>query len=76
MSEEEKAAPARPRLIRLHCNRTGQLLELSEHERCPYCFGPRQAIEQGAHRTFCDYVPGKDPVVFGFPDGAMRQEHG
>lgn len=75
----DKPPPERahaPRLIRLFCHRTGRQLELAEHEQCPYCFGPREAIEQGQRTHFCEYRPGEDPVHFGFPSGDVRHTLG
>jgi len=39
----------------------------TQHKDCPYCFGGETAIGSGDHAKFCDFKPGKDPIVFGFP---------
>ena len=77
MSEEdEQGAELEPRLIKLHCHRTGRQLELAEHEQCPYCFGPRSELEAGRRVHFCEYKPGQDPVHFGFPPDTLRDATG
>ena len=77
--EDERLAegpPLEPRLVRLHCRRVERQLEPAEHARCPYCFGPLEEIEQGRYECFCDFHPGRDPIRFGFPEGASRYELG
>jgi len=64
------------RLKRLLCRRTGEQVDLREHERCPYCFGRLADVETGRHEAFCGYRAGVDPVHFGFPDEARRFEQG
>ena len=78
MSEKRQAAPEpQPKVTRLRCRRTGQMYTVPQHVRCPYCFGDAKRIEAGAdHGQFCDYEPGVDPVVFGFPPGGTRDRSG
>ena len=65
-----------PRLERVLCRRVGQPLPLAEHQRCPYCFGRADEIVNGQYERFCDYVPGRDPLLFGFPGGTTRDLEG
>lgn len=68
--------PAECRLERLLCRRTGERIALAEHAQCPYCFGREGELETGRHERFCDFVPGRDPVHFGFPPGTSRELSG
>ena len=61
-----------PRLEQVLCRRIGQRLSVAEHKRCPYCFGHADDIANGQYERFCDYLPGRDPLLFGFPSGAAR----
>ncbi len=61
---------------KVFCRRLERPLPISEHERCPYCFGGTAAIKTGEHERFCDFRPGKDPINFGFPEGGERDLHG
>ncbi len=65
-----------PRLEQVLCRRIGQPLPVAEHKRCPYCFGHADEIANGQHERFCDYVPGRDPLLFGFPSGTTRDLEG
>jgi len=65
-----------PRLEQVLCRRTGQELPIDEHQNCPYCFGRAQDIANGQYTRFCDFVPGRDPVHFGFPEGTTREREG
>ena len=78
MTERNENSTGTPalRLKRLLCKRTGEQIEPSEHERCPYCFGFLAEIEKGQHEAFCDYHEGVDPVNFGFPSEEARFEQG
>lgn len=58
------------------CRRLQHELSVSEHARCPYCFGREQEIAEGEHRAFCDFDPKKDPINFGFPDDSSRHLQG
>ena len=51
----------------VHCLRTGRALAITEHLRCPYCFGSKADVGSNERVRFCDYNPVADPVVFGFP---------
>jgi hypothetical protein len=58
------------------CRRIGKRLPPDEHARCAYCHGDKAEIQTGEHGKFCNYDPNKDPVHFGFPPGAKRDERG
>ena len=60
----------------VQCHRTGREFDLSEHQKCPYCYGQADDIATGEHEKFCDFKPGVDPVSFGFPDGSSRNTRG
>ena len=55
----------------VHCRRIDGALTVSEHLRCPYCFGTRNDVAEGAHTDFCDFDPARDPLTFGFPSPQM-----
>ncbi len=58
------------------CRRTGQLYDISECLRCPYCCAD-DAQQPGADaKTFCDFHPGVDPLNFGFPGDDDRTLRG
>jgi hypothetical protein len=76
MADQEKHEPGHPRLTRLRCRRTGELVTPSEHEECPYCQGQIAEIDTGKYERFCDYKEGEDPIHFGFPEGTTRHEEG
>lgn len=61
---------------RVFCRRTERHLPVDEHKRCPYCYGQENEIVAGDHAAFCDYRPGIDPVHFGFPGDAARDQRG
>jgi len=67
---------AQPRIKQLRCRRVDRLVDLAEHEACPYCFGHRQELSSGRYETFCDWQPDRDPVHFGFPPEAQRDVFG
>ncbi len=52
----------------IYCPRTNRETPVTEHSRCPYCFGDRPRINSGDRQRFCDFHPGEDPIQFGFPD--------
>jgi len=58
------------------CRRTDQPTTVTEHARCPYCFGELAEIRAGDHRQFCDFDPSRDPINFGFPPDGSRHLHG
>lgn len=62
--------------VEVHCKRTGMKLPQAEHESCPYCFGREGEVASGKHERFCDFVPGRDPVHFGFPPDTARDREG
>jgi hypothetical protein len=64
------------KLTRLRCRRTGRWTSLAEHARCPYCFGTEKDLARGRYQGFCDFKPERDPVHFGFPPDARREELG
>jgi len=81
LNEESGAAPKPDegvdcRIHRLLCRRTGRWLALEEHARCPYCYGREAGLATGQHERFCDFVPGRDPVHFGFPPDTSREQRG
>ncbi|MBI4611998.1 MAG: hypothetical protein HY720_00145 [Planctomycetes bacterium] len=51
----------------LQCRRVERSYKIEEHLRCPYCFGKCDDIRSGDYERFCDFVPGVDPIAFGFP---------
>jgi hypothetical protein len=65
-----------PRLRELRCRRVDRRITPEEHSTCPYCFGRLSAVESGRYERFCDYRPGVDPIVFGFPDETDRERRG
>jgi hypothetical protein len=76
-NENVKPDPDAPlRLEELLCRRTGRKIPPAEHELCPYCFGRAAEVANGQYERFCDYVPGRDPVHFGFPAGTTRDLEG
>ena len=58
------------------CRRTGQICDLTECARCPYCFGDDADVGGGDPASFCDFHPEVDPVSFGFPGDGQRMCHG
>jgi hypothetical protein len=60
----------------VYCRRIDRLQTVEEHKGCPYCFGRRAEIQQGEHDSFCDFEPGTDPIVFGFPPDIGRMAKG
>lgn len=65
-----------PRLVALHCRRIDQRIAPEEHAKCAYCFGKLDDVLSGRHEAFCGFVPGRDPVHFGFPDSNERDREG
>jgi len=57
----------------VRCRRTERWVPPAEHARCPYCFGRETDVESGRHERFCDFVPGRDPLHFGFPPDGARE---
>lgn len=70
MSDARKQKPAPEPTI--HCLRVDAIFTVAQHKDCPYCFGKVADVATGRHRDFCDFQPGKDPIVFGFPDDKGR----
>jgi len=60
--------PQEPKWFKVHCRRIQQRLPLTEHAKCPYCFGSDDDIRTRDHEFFCDFKVGKDPINFGFPE--------
>jgi hypothetical protein len=52
------------------CPRLDRARAVEEHVDCPYCFGSPEDVASGRRERFCDFEPGRDPVVFGFPEGS------
>lgn len=67
------ASTARPAEKAPHCPRLGAPRTVAEHLDCPYCHGRAADVEGGDRACFCDYDPKRDPVVYGFPPGTIRQ---
>ena len=77
MSGEDESNPTPIlRLMELRCRRLDRMVDLDEHESCPYCFGYRREIASGRYETFCDWQAARDPVQFGFPPGLRRELNG
>lgn len=72
----ERRQEPRMRLKALICRRTGEIVDLAEHERCPYCFGRMEDVRTGRHEAFCDYRFEEDPVHFGFRRDSGRHVSG
>ncbi len=53
---------------KIHCRRVDAVFTVAQHRDCPYCFGAAGDVATGEHKKFCDFKPGQDPIVFGFPD--------
>jgi len=65
------------KLKELRCRRTGQMYTVEEHVVCPYCSGEAETIERGGdYSEFCEFEAGRDPIHFGFPEGASRTSRG
>ena|SRR5258706_8046938 len=64
------------RLEQVMCRRIGHPLPIAQHQRCPYCFGHADEIANGQHERICDYMAGRDPQLFGFPEDATRECRG
>ncbi len=75
-SNEKRSESVVPVAGLVSCRRTGRRFDLSEHQKCPYCFGTKDQIASGEHEKFCDFKPGEDSVCFGFPGNASRDLHG
>ena len=75
-NQPQRKPAAEARLKTLRCRRVDRLVDLAEHEACPYCFGHRQELASGRYETFCDWQPDRDPVHFGFPPEAQRDVFG
>jgi len=60
----------------LQCRRTGLWFTPADHVRCAYCFGDEVDVETGLYDRFCDFVPGRDPIHFGFPEDGVRDRLG
>ncbi len=60
---------------RVPCPRLERALPVSEHCRCPYCFGNEHDVFSGSHERFCDFRPDQDPIAFGFPTTFGRYDH-
>ena len=75
MKHDKRRKPL-PTVQRVNCHRTGREFELDFHKGCPYCYGDEEQIATGDHSKFCDYKPGVDPVMFGFPGNDSRRTRG
>ncbi len=53
---------------KVFCRRIKLHMPLTEHLACSYCFGKEADVKSGDYGRFCDFVEGKDPVCFGFPE--------
>jgi hypothetical protein len=51
----------------------GRPLAVSEHLKCPFCFGRADDIANGQHDRFCDFTPARDPIHLGLLPGAPRE---
>jgi hypothetical protein len=77
MTDRDKAESGHePRLKKLRCRRTNELVTPEQHAECPYCQGKVADVETGHYEAFCDYDEGQDPIHFGFPEDSSRQQHG
>jgi hypothetical protein len=56
------------RTPRVHCRRIHLPLPIEEHLTCSYCFGKAPDVRTGEYERFCDFVEGRDPICFGFPE--------
>ncbi|MCC7012379.1 MAG: hypothetical protein IT454_07460 [Planctomycetes bacterium] len=76
LNESQPQTELAYRVKQLFCQRTARFFSPEEHARCPYCFGGEAEVRSGLHRRFCDYIRGRDPVQFGFPEQSERDEEG
>jgi hypothetical protein len=53
---------------KVFCRRIKLHMPLAEHLACSYCYGKEADVKSGDYERFCDFVEGKDPVCFGFPE--------
>ena len=74
--DPRKKRPARVRVVRLVCRRTGRQTAVRDHLKCPYCFGRASAVRAGAHQQFCEFHEGRDPISFGFRADGSRERFG
>ncbi len=58
------------------CPRLGRRRADPDHHACLYCFGGFDEIATGRRARFCDFQPGVDPILFGFPVGTSRDRDG
>ncbi len=58
--------------LTVFCRRLRIRRAIPDHLACPYCFGSAGDVKTGVRARFCDFQPGVDPIVFGFPDGLRR----
>ena len=68
-----KRKPRKDEEPKIRCRRVDATFTVAEHKDCPYCFGKPADVATGQHAAFCDFKPGKDPIIFGFPDEFGRQ---
>lgn len=64
------------RVTELFCERLQHKRTRAEHLACPYCSGDEVAVESGRRERFCEFVRGRDPTHFGFPEEVERHLHG
>jgi hypothetical protein len=64
------------RVTELFCERLQHKRTAEEHLACAYCSGDEAAVQSGRRELFCEFVRGRDPTHFGFPDGSERLLHG
>ncbi len=63
---------SRLRIVAVRCPRLGCMRTVEEHLLCPYCCGRTAEVVSVDHPRFCDWKPGVDPTVFGFPSAFGR----
>jgi len=68
-----KRVAARPS-IDVFCRRLQKRLPEQEHLECPYCYGRVDDVRSKEHERFCDFQPGEDPIVYGFPTTHGRHQ--
>lgn len=64
------------RVKELFCERLQHKRTPEEHRACPYCSGDAAAIGTGRRELFCEFLRGRDPTHFGFPDEGERHLRG
>jgi hypothetical protein len=64
------------RVTELFCERLQHKRTREEHLACRYCSGDDAAVGSGRRELFCEFVRGRDPTHFGFPEEGERHLHG